>query len=205
MHKGGEYLQIHTWHSHGNLSNPHTHRPQINIDPSMGISSSKRLSDDTNAKDINYGDKSKKDGKLRACCGKKIKENIELSQFLICKSQHQMTKYGVKIEDIETNKSMYMQAIDKYMQGNVEKIWVVNNIHDMIDNLAQNLNIIDEISRKSEVMVFWYGTDFEELDLFNSRQQLMNYLQENINNPCLEIYLYVNCMMLGSKEFLETL
>ena len=71
--KGGEYLQIHTQHTHGNLDSPHTHKPQINIDPSTGKSSSKRLSDDTKASDINYGDKSIKDGKLRVRCGKKDK------------------------------------------------------------------------------------------------------------------------------------
>ena len=71
--KGGEYLQIHTQHAHGSLNNPHTHRPQINIDPSTGISSSKRVSDDTKANDINYGDKSIKNGKLRVRCGKKDK------------------------------------------------------------------------------------------------------------------------------------
>ena len=141
--KGGEYLQIHTQHAHGSLNNPHTHRPQINIDPSTGISSSKRVSDDTKANDINY--------------------------------------------------NLYMQVIDKYMQGDVEKIWVVENIHDMIDDLEQNLNIIDEICQKSELMVFWYGTDFEDLDEIFSRQHLMSYLKENINNPCLEIYLIVNC------------
>lgn len=124
---------------------------------------------------------------------KKIKEDIELSQFLICKSEQQMTKYSMKIEDIETNRNLYMQVIDKYMQGDVEKIWVVENIHDMIDDLEQNLNLIDEICQKSELMVFWYGTDFEDLDEIFSRQHLISYLKENINNPCLEIYLIVNC------------
>ena len=48
---------------------------------------------------------------------KKIKEDIELSQFLICKSEQQMTKYSMKVEDIEINRNLYMQVIDKYMQG----------------------------------------------------------------------------------------
>ena len=37
-----------------------------------------------------------------------------------------MTKYGMKLKEIETNKDLYMQVIDKYMQyDDVEKIWVV--------------------------------------------------------------------------------
>lgn len=125
---------------------------------------------------------------------RKIKEDIELSQFLICKSEYQMTNYGVKFENVETNKNLYMRVINKYMQDDdLDKIWIVDNIHEMVDDLSKNLNFIEEISRKSEVMVFWYGTDFEELDKIYSRKQLMNYLKENIDNPCLEINLYFNC------------
>lgn len=124
----------------------------------------------------------------------KSQEGIDLSQFLICKSEHQLTRYGVKFEDLQTNKDLYMQVIDKYMHhDDVKKIWVVDKIHDMVDDLTNNLNSIEEICQKSEEMVFWYGTDFEELDKISSRYQFMNYLKQNINNPCPELYLYVHC------------
>ena len=100
-----------------------------------------------------------------------------MSQFLICRSKHQMTKYAVKFVDIVTNKVLYMQVIDKYMQGDdIEKIWVVDTIHDMVNDLTHNIEIIEEIGQKSEVMVFWYGTDFEELDKSDFWKKV--YLQE---------------------------
>ena len=71
--KGGEYIQIHNQHTHGNLNNPHTHKPQINVDPVTGIGSSKRLDIETSARDINYADKSMKNGNLRIRFGKKDK------------------------------------------------------------------------------------------------------------------------------------
>lgn len=41
-------------------------------------------------------------------------------------------------------------------------------------------------------MIFGYGSKYDKLDKINSTQLLMNYLHDNIHNPCLEIYLYVD-------------
>ena len=71
--EGGEYFQIHNLHPHGNLSNPHTHRPQVNIDPVSGRSSSERLDYETTAQDINYMDQALRNGSLRFRIGKKDK------------------------------------------------------------------------------------------------------------------------------------
>lgn len=67
----------------------------------------------------------------------------------------------------------------------------------MVNKLKRNLDIIKEIGQRSELMIFWYGSEYEELDKIDSIQLLMNYLYDNINNPCLEIYLNVD---LGSKK-----
>lgn len=67
----------------------------------------------------------------------------------------------------------------------------IDKIHDLITRLEDNLHIIEEISSKCEIMIFWYGSDFQELDLLSSQQELMDYLKNNITDPCLEIYLYI--------------
>ena len=71
--EGGEYFQIHNLHSHDNLSNPHTHRPQVNMDPVSGRSNSERLAYETTAEDINYMDQALQNGSLRFRTGKKDK------------------------------------------------------------------------------------------------------------------------------------
>lgn len=71
--EGGEYFQIHNLHSHDNLSNPHTHKPQVNTDPMSGRSSSERLAYETTAQDINYMDQALRNGSLRFRTGKKDK------------------------------------------------------------------------------------------------------------------------------------
>ena len=71
--KGGEFLQIHTQHLHKKLTNPHTHKPQFNVDHATGIESSKRLDAETSVDDINYADKVLRNGKLRIRSNRKDK------------------------------------------------------------------------------------------------------------------------------------
>lgn len=116
-----------------------------------------------------------------------------MSQFLICKSKENLSLYGSRLEDIVQNRTLYNKVVDEYMHNeNLDNIWVIDTIHDMVNRLGDNFDSISEISRKSEIMIFWYGSEYEKLDRMDSTQSLMNYLRENIDNPCLEIYLYVD-------------
>lgn len=123
-----------------------------------------------------------------------------MSQFLICKSKEKLSKYGSRLNNVVSNRELYDKVIDKYMKNeNIDDIWVIDAIHDMVNKLECNLGIIKEIGQRSELMIFWYGSEYEELDEIDSIQLLMNYLYDNINNPCLEIYLYVDLGGQGNK------
>lgn len=123
-----------------------------------------------------------------------------MSQFLICKSKEKLSKYGSRLNNVVSNRELYDKVIDKYMKNeNIDDIWVIDVIHDMVNKLECNLGIIKEIGQRSELMIFWYGSEYEELDEIDSIQLLMNYLYDNINNPCLEIYLYVDLGGQGNK------
>ena len=116
-----------------------------------------------------------------------------MSQFLICKSKEKMTEYGFKLDEITLNKDFYINVINKYFHNDkINDIWIIDKIHDIVNSLKCNLKIIEEISQKSEWMIFWYGMEYDGLDRINSSHALMEYLRENINNPCLEIYLLVD-------------
>lgn len=111
----------------------------------------------------------------------------------MCKSKEKMTKYGFRLDDANSNKDLYIKVFHKYMcNENVSDIWIIDKIHDIVDSLEYSLKIIEEISRKSECMVFWYGEEYEELDRINSSQELIDYLADNMDDSCLEIYLFVD-------------
>lgn len=113
-----------------------------------------------------------------------------MSQFLLCKSKENLAAYGMKVGDTLTNKNLYAKVINEYvMDRGAGDVWVINQIHEMLNQLDDHMNDIEEIISKSEWMIFWYGNEFQELDHISSRQELMGYLAENLHNPCLEIYL----------------
>ena len=63
--EGGEYLQIHNSHEHEGVTNPHTHKPEVNTNPQTGITSSERRTTNTTAADIDYADYAMQSGTLR--------------------------------------------------------------------------------------------------------------------------------------------
>ena len=51
--EGGDWFQIHNTHEHGDLSSPHTHYPEVNINTDDGIISTNRRDRQTTSEDIN--------------------------------------------------------------------------------------------------------------------------------------------------------
>lgn len=124
---------------------------------------------------------------------RKIREDINMSQFLICKAEKDLSNYGKKINEIILNHDLFSKVINQYiMEENADAIWIIENIHEMVDQLEKHMEIIEEIISKSDVMIFWYGSDFQELEVVNSRFELLDYLKQNVANPCFEIYLYAD-------------
>lgn len=116
-----------------------------------------------------------------------------MSQFLICKAEKDLSNYGKKINDIILNHDLFSKVINQYiMEENADAIWIIENIHEMVNQLDTHMEIIEEIIFKSDVMIFWYGSDFQELEVVNSRFELLDYLKQNVDNPCLEIDLYAD-------------
>lgn len=122
---------------------------------------------------------------------RKIREDIDMSQFLICKAAEDLSNYGKKIDDTILNYDLFSKVINQYiMSEKADDIWIIENIHEMVNHLQKHMEIIEEIVSKSDVMIFWYGSDFQELEVVNTRCELMDYLKHNVDNPCFEIDLY---------------
>lgn len=116
-----------------------------------------------------------------------------MSQFLICKATKDLSNYGKKIDDTILNYDLFSNVINQYgMNEKADAIWIIENIHEMVNQLQKHMETIEEIISKSDVMIFWYGSDFQELEVVNSRCELVDYLKNNVDNPCFEIDLYAD-------------
>lgn len=113
-----------------------------------------------------------------------------MSQFLICKSKENLSDYGYKLKDVISNKDLMQRVGQKYFDKE-DEIWVIESIHEMLNSLEENMITIRDIAQKSQEMIFWYGTEYDGLDNLYSVKELMDYLQNEYKNPCLELYLHV--------------
>ena len=113
-----------------------------------------------------------------------------MSQFLICKSKEDLSKYGIRLSKNDINAGLFYDVVRMYFNSD-DNLWVIDEIHDMVDHLSQNIDRIRDIMSKSQEMVFWYASDYKDLDIFYSGEELMDYLYEQIDNPWVEIYLFV--------------
>lgn len=49
-----------------------------------------------------------------------------MSQFLICKSKNEMTKYGIRLQEVQFNKDLYSRVINKYMPDvSGDEVWII--------------------------------------------------------------------------------
>lgn len=113
-----------------------------------------------------------------------------MSQFLICKSKSDLSKYGIMFSSCKFNKNLYEKVIDYYFEGKTEDIWIIEKMSNWIYDIENNMDKIVEISKKSDMAVFWYGSEYDNLDNIYSIEDLIGYISQEINNPCIELYVF---------------
>lgn len=113
-----------------------------------------------------------------------------MSQFLICKSLYDLSYIGSRMDEINENKELYEEVVERYYLTK-EDIWVIDKIHEMVNDIKINIDSICTISEKCKKMIFWYGTDYEDLEQIFSTSELRTFLERYYDDPCVEIYLTV--------------
>ena len=88
------------------------------------------------------------------------------------------------------NKNLYEKVIDYYFEGKTEDIWIIEKMSNWIYDIENNMDKIVEISKKSDMAVFWYGSEYDNLDNIYSIENLIGYISQEINNPCIELYVF---------------
>ncbi len=112
-----------------------------------------------------------------------------MSQFLICKSKRDLSAFGVPLSKCVHNKSLYNNVVDYYLEGVTDNIWVIEKICDWIYDINNYIEHIRTIARKSDVAIFWYGSEFADLDRVYSLDELMEYIKKESFDSNIELYL----------------
>lgn len=115
-----------------------------------------------------------------------------MSQFLLCRTDKDLSKYGTNISYNVLNKDLLDKVKQMYFPNDLdEKIWSIEKIHDIINDYFINKNIIYDIFNLSDEMIFWYGSDYLELDVIDSYDDFCNIIKKNLEDNSYELYLRV--------------
>jgi hypothetical protein len=123
-----------------------------------------------------------------------------MSQFMICKSSNDLQKHGVRLCELpnDINKALFTAVSNTYFSHvSLEEIWIIEKIHDYCDEAqvsdsfanSKLYHLLKDLHIKSDVIVFWYTSDYIDLDVVSSSDELFSHVEHCLLNPCCVIYL----------------
>lgn len=128
-------------------------------------------------------------------------EDVEVSQFMMCKSKVNLEEYGGKLFEFhQNNNNLYRSVLNKYYPyTDSYDIWIIENIHDFCNEvldydrfgLSKLYHILDELYDMCEWIILWYGSEYYDLKEIHTKQEFFNYVKSCVKNPCCEIYAKV--------------
>ena len=124
-----------------------------------------------------------------------------MSQFMICKSSIDLTKFGGKLMNMnDKNNDLFISVVQEhYAEQTYSNLWIIEKIDDysckqlyydefFSSKLFFLLNNLYEIC---EWMIFWYASDYDELYVVHTKKELIDYVQQCIEKPGCELYIKV--------------
>ena len=112
-----------------------------------------------------------------------------MSQFLICKSKENLSMFGIPFKKCDYNIHLYNSVIEMYIKEKTNDIWIIEAMGDWICDLKNSISQIEYLAIKSDVMIFWYGNEYDELDEVYSLENLISYIKHEAYDPSVELYL----------------
>ena len=128
-------------------------------------------------------------------------EDIDVSQFMICKSKVNIEEYGGKLFGFQKNNNdLYRSVLNQYYPDiEFHDIWIIENIHDFCNEVldydrfivSELYHILDELYDICEWLILWYGGEYYDLKEIHTKQEFINYVKGCVENPCCELYAKV--------------
>lgn len=126
-----------------------------------------------------------------------------MSQFLMCCSFKDLTEFQCrKLSQNIPNKDLYKKVANYFLKhANMDNIWVMEKSDNYFTKAQTILHqggnfkstylfkLLDKICNICETMIFWYGSDFEALDVVVYKEELFLNVGESINDSMNECYL----------------
>lgn len=124
-----------------------------------------------------------------------------MSQFMMCKAEFDLSKYGGKLLSLcDMNNMLFSSVLKRYFAvKEYSNIWIIEDIHDYCDKVIDNKSfnnsklfyMLDNIYDLCDWILLWYGSEYDDLDEVYSKDEFITYIQQCVKNPCCELYVKV--------------
>lgn len=124
-----------------------------------------------------------------------------MSQFLLCKSNDSLENYsGKKVDNYQYNKQLLQEVIKEYFcEDDLSCLWIIEKVHHYCDDAqlygfsrdAKLYNILCELYEHCDDMIFWYSSDYKDLEQIHTKNEMLENVNNCLNDSCCEIYLRV--------------
>lgn len=144
--------------------------------------------------------------------GRRVVGEIDMSQFMICKAKADLIEHGGILRSLNDKDDTLIRSILKlyYPENQFDDIWIIQNMEHYCckqlyydDFFASELyHLIDNLYDLCDWMIFWYGNEYTDLDEIHTKNELISYVQHQMEMPCCELYIRV-CKYNSSKDMLH--
>lgn len=124
-----------------------------------------------------------------------------MSQFMVCKAEVDLGQFGgILLDSKDKSNAFILPMLEQYYpESPYDNIWVINNMEEYcckqlranefaVSDLYFLLNNLYDIC---DWMIFWYGSEYDDLDEVCSKDELIRYVQKHMEEPCCELYVRV--------------
>ena len=128
-----------------------------------------------------------------------------MSQFMLCKSQIDLTSYDcTKVEHCFANNEYLLKIAGEIFEDvNLGEIWAVTDIDNLFTQAQKQLfessklpTLLSSLFDVCDILVLWYSDFYNDLDEVNTKEQFLISVKNGIHDPSgmCECYLYVKCL-----------
>ena len=129
-----------------------------------------------------------------------------MSQFMLCKTSHNLVEQGcVRLSDYQLNSEFLAKAATEvFACDTLYDIWVVSSIDDLLTQsqrqvveqsfeTTQLYSLLSSLFDLCDAIALWYGDEYQDLDYADNKELLLSSVRESVMDSMCECYLYVSC------------
>ena len=126
-----------------------------------------------------------------------------MSQFIMCYSHKDLSIFGCnRLSSNVANKQIFDRVANNLLKEiEMDNVWIMEGVDNYFLKAQKDVfngkkfkstclyKLLDKICDICHIIIFWYGSEFEDLDIITDKDKMFLYIQESIKDSMCECYL----------------